>query len=152
MILIGLLLTTGVVAISYANDDSVEQIPHHIMHMNETNVDNRISLNLPPQMKQHQLSNMRSHLVAIQDIIGFIAVENFEQASQIARSKLGLTEEMKKMCNMFDNKSFTELGLAFHKSGDVLGDVLQEKDTVKSLQALRSTMNYCIQCHATFRQ
>ena len=153
MILIGLLLTTAVVATSYAKDDPVEQMSHHhMMQMHETNIDSRISLNLPPQMKQHQLSNMRSHLVAIQDIIGFIATEDFEQASQTAHSKLGLTEEMKKMCNMFDNKSFTELGLAFHNSGDVLGDVLQGKDTVKSLQALRSTMNYCIQCHATFRQ
>jgi hypothetical protein len=153
MILFGILFTTGVVATSYAKDDPVEQMSHHhMMQMSATNTDDRISLELSPQMKQHQLSNMRSHLVAIQDIIGFIAAEDFNQASQIAHSKLGLTESMRKMCNMFDNNAFKKLGLAFHESGDVLGDVLQEKDTVKSLQALRNTMNYCIQCHATFRQ
>ena len=56
------------------------------------------------------------------------------------------------MCNMFDNDDFKNMGLAFHNSGDDLGDVLQTKDTAKSLRALRSTMNYCVQCHASFRQ
>jgi len=49
-------------------------------------------------MKQHQLSNMRAHLKAVEDIIGLIAEENFDKASQIAHSKLGLTEGMRKMC------------------------------------------------------
>jgi len=52
------------------------------------------------------------------------------------------------MCNMFDNDEFKRLGLEFHESGDVL----QERNTIKSLQALQNTMNYCVQCHATFRQ
>jgi hypothetical protein len=29
---------------------------------------------------------------------------------------------MKKMCNMFNNENFRDLGLAFHTSGDALGD------------------------------
>jgi len=145
----------GVAFTSHAKDssESMDEMTHHnMMHMNETNVDGRVSLGLSAKVKQHQLSNMRSHLKAVQDIIGFIAIEDFDQASQTAHSKLGLTEKMEKMCNMFDNDDFKKLGLAFHESADVLGDVLQEKDTGKSLHALRNTMNYCIQCHATFRQ
>jgi len=145
----------GVTFTAYAKDSTelMEKATHHnMMHMNETNIDSRVSLGLPPQVKKHQLSNMRSHLKAVQDIIGFIAIEDFDKASQVAHSKLGLTEQMKKMCNMFDNKDFKALGLAFHESADTLGDVLQEKDAVKSLHGLQNTMNYCIQCHATFRQ
>ncbi len=155
MILFGALFSVGIAATSYAKDkgEAMEQMTHHhMMQMKEADADKRISLKLPPQMKQHQLSNMRAHLEAVEDIIGLIAEENFDKASQIAHSKLGLTERMKQMCNMFDNDDFKNMGLAFHKSGDALGDVLQTKDTAKSLRALRSTMNYCVQCHAAFRQ
>jgi hypothetical protein len=42
--------------------------------------------------------------------------------------------------------------MAFHKSGDELGDVLKTKDVNASLRALNKTMSYCVQCHATYRQ
>ena len=40
--------------------------------------DDRISLGLNDMQKQHQLQNMRSHLVAVQTIIEFLAKENYE--------------------------------------------------------------------------
>jgi hypothetical protein len=59
---------------------------------------------------------------------------------------------MKKMCDMFENEEFKSLGLAFHKSGDALGEALKTKDITKSLDALHTTMGYCVQCHAAYRQ
>ena len=132
-----------------ANGFAAEGMEH--MHQHNT-MDNRISLNLSPEMKQHQLSNMRSHVKAVQSIVGLLSAGNFDQAAQVAHSQLGLTDEMKKMCSSFQNEKFNQLGLAFHKSGDNLGDVLQSKNMSKSLQALHDTMNYCVECHATFRQ
>ena len=123
---------------------------HH--NMQHSINDGRISLGLSPEMKQHQLSNMRSHLEAVQAIISLIANGEFDKASETAHSKLGLTEEMKEMCSMFNNNDFTALGLAFHESGDALGDVLKTGNTNKSLRALQTTVGYCVQCHATFRQ
>jgi len=122
---------------------------HHNMH---EMADTRTSLNLSPELKHHQLANMRSHVEAVRSIVGLIANGDFGQASQEAHSKLGLTDYMKKMCDMFGNADFRKLGIAFHISGDELGNVLQTKDVNKSLQALRDTMEYCVQCHATFRQ
>lgn len=114
--------------------------------------DERISLGLSPAMKQHQLANMRNHVEAVQSIIGLLSEGAFDKASHIAYSKLGLTKEMEKMCNNFENENFKNLGLAFHKSGDALGATLKTKDLNKSLGALHTTMSYCVQCHATFRQ
>lgn len=56
------------------------------------------------------------------------------------------------MCDMFENEEFKSLGLAFHKSGDALGEALKTKDITKSLDALHTTMGYCVQCHAAYRQ
>jgi hypothetical protein len=124
----------------------------HMHHHDSSAMDSRISLNLSPEMKQHQLSNMRSHVKAVQSIVGLLSAGDFDQAAQVAHTQLGLTDEMKKMCSSFNNEKFNQLGLAFHKSGDDLGDVLQSKNMNKSLQALHDTMNYCVECHATFRQ
>jgi len=122
------------------------------MHTNPAVTDKRISLGLGPMQKQHQLSNMRSHLKAVQDIVGMIAENRFDEASLVAHEKLGLTPEMQQMCNMFDNQDFRAMGLAFHRSADELGDTLKSKDPDQSLRALHRTMNYCIQCHASYRQ
>ena len=121
---------------------------HHDMSM----MDTRTALNLPAPMKQHQLSNMREHVEAIKSIVGLMAENKFEDASKIAHDKLGLSPEMQSMCSMFDNEKFKQIGFAFHKSGDDLGDVLQTKDMNASLRALNKTMEYCVTCHATYRQ
>lgn len=149
-----MLLIAGIAAFSYAEDkkSTAGEMMHQHHNIKHSLVDERISLGLSPEMKQHQLSNMRSHLEAVQTIISLIAEKEFLKASEIAHSKLGLTEEMGEMCNMFNNEDFTALGLAFHKSGDSLGDALKTKDTTKSLRALQVTLGYCVKCHATFRQ
>ncbi len=149
--LIGILFFAGLAFNSSAEEKGhrMEEGSHHKMHSGE---DGRISLGLSPAMKQHQLANMRNHVEAVQSIIGLLSEGDFDKASEIAYSKLGLTEEMKKMCNSFENETFKNLGLAFHKSGDALGDTLRTKDLTNSLGALHTTMTYCVQCHATFRQ
>ena len=147
-----MLLFVGMVQIASARDkdsSTGETMHHDMMHSAS---DGRISLGLSPEMKQHQLANMRSHLEAVQTIVGLVAEGEFDKASDTAHSGLGLTEEMKTMCNMFGNAEFRNLGIAFHKSGDLLGDALKTKDLDQSLRALRNTLGYCVQCHAAFRQ
>ena len=133
-------------------DMSMHEMMHSDMHQMKNGNDSRISLGLSPEMKQNQLANMRSHVEAVHDIIGLLAEDKFDEASVIAHHKLGLTPEMKKMCNMFGNADFRKLGLAFHQQADKLGEVLKTHDMKRSLSALHTTMNSCVQCHATFRQ
>jgi len=142
----GFIFFIGLALTSFAADN--EHKMNQMDHMN----DGRISLGLPAKMKMHQLANMRSHVDAIRTIVGLMGDGDFDSASKIAHLKLGLTPEMKKMCSMFNNDDFKKLGFAFHNSGDALAKVLKTKDMTKSLHALHTTMNYCVQCHATFRQ
>jgi len=114
--------------------------------------DGRISLDLSPQMAQHQLMNMRNHVAAVKSVINFLSKDEFDSASEVAHSGLGLTKQMEKMCTSFNNPEFVKLGLEFHRSADSLADVLKTKDKNKSLQALSTTMNFCVVCHSTFRQ
>lgn len=151
-VLLGVLLLNGIAPSTLAagDDGAMGEMMHQ--HTGHAIHDDRISLGLSPQMKQHQLSNMRAHMEAVQSIVGLLAKDEFDQAAQVAHSQLGLTDEMKQMCGSFGNEKFERLGLAFHESGDKLGDVLKTRDMGKSLQALHETTGYCVQCHATFRQ
>jgi len=149
---LGILLCVSMALTSSAggNDSANGPMKHHNM-MDHTH-DGRISLGLSPQMKARQLANMRSHVEAVQTIIGLIGNGDFNGASEIAHSRLGLTEDMRKMCNMFENDDFRNLGLQFHESADALGDILKTRDINRSLGALHATMAYCVRCHAAFRQ
>jgi len=115
-------------------------------------LDKRISLELNLKQKNHQLSNMRSHLEAIQNITMLLANDEFDKASVLAYEELGSTTEMKLMCASFGNENFENLGINFHKSADEMSEIFKLKNKDESLKALSNTMNYCIQCHATFRQ
>jgi len=121
----------------------------------KTMVDERQSAGIPEQMKVRQKARMRLHLEAVRDIIDAIAAGNFELASETATKHLtmrkGKDKQMKKMCTGVD-PDFKAIGMGFHESGAQLAEVLRQGDTKKSLMALSNTMNYCIQCHATYRQ
>ncbi len=116
------------------------------------NTDNRVSLHLNPLQKQKQLKMMRNHLASIQKIIGLLAEEKYDEASRIASAKLGSTPEMTKMCSSYGNEEFANIGLNFHTSADKMSEIFKEKNESSSLEALANTMNYCVQCHAAFKQ
>ncbi|MEO8331138.1 MAG: cytochrome c [Gallionella sp.] len=115
-------------------------------------VDNRTTLKLSPRMKHRLLSNMRAQMAATQTIIGLLAEEKFNSAESTARAKLGMTEDLKQIYDKSQNEDFKKLGLAAHSSANELANTLQTKDLKGSLQALRKTMGFCVQCHRKFRQ
>jgi len=115
-------------------------------------LDKRISLNLNAKQKNHQLKNMRSHLLAVQDIISLLASDQFDEASVVAYSELGSTTEMKLMCASFGDENFEKLGLEFHSAADKMSETFKLGNKDESLEALSSTMNSCIKCHATYKQ
>jgi len=130
------------------------QMHHGMMHgaTAAQQGDQRTSLGLSEPMRSNQLAMMRDHLKSVDEIIALIGTEKFDQAAKIAHEKLGLTPGMQKMCSMYGNDDFRDMGLAFHKSADRLGEVLKRHDTGASLRALHDTMQYCISCHQAFRQ
>ncbi len=129
-------------------ESATTEHPHNMMNLS----DERTSLNLNPKQKQHQLKNMRSHLAAVQQITQLLATDDYDKASKIAHSKLGLTPEMKQMCSMFGDENFEKIGLEFHNSADEMARIFKNRNKKESLQALSNTMNSCVKCHATYRQ
>jgi cytochrome c556 len=123
------------------------------VHAMEMQDDTRISLGIKGTMRgEHQLSNMREHLTALSEIIDNMNNNRYDDASDIAKEKLGLTMKMSSTCGSFNNKSFEEMGVRFHKTADELALVLKTKDQKKSMIALQRVTNGCVQCHSSFKQ
>ena len=157
-ILISLIITSILILTSCKENKTkekevVEKAAEYTMKENsKMELDKRISLKLNPMQKNHQLMNMRSHLEAVQNIVTLLSSEKYNEASKVAYTKLGSTTEMKLMCASFGDKKFENLGLEFHKSADKMSEIFKSRNKNKSLEALSNTMNYCVQCHSTYKQ
>ena len=114
--------------------------------------DTRTTLGLSPRMQHRLLSNMRTQMAATQAIIGQLADGRFDRAARTARTKLGMSEDLKQIYDASENEDFRKLGLDANASAEELANTLQTTDLKKSLQALRDTTSYCVQCHKKFRQ
>lgn len=122
----------------------------HVM-MGKTPDDNRTFIQLSSDMQAHQKAMMREHLRASQEVAALLAEGNFARASTVAHEKLGLTDEMKKMCDMFPVENYRSMGYAFHQSADQLAETIKTGNLQRSLSAYAGMMKNCVNCHDTFR-
>lgn len=116
-------------------------------------MDARKPVPLTPMMANHQLENMRDHLLAVQQIIEAAAEEDFEGINKAAQ-KIGSSPQMAQMCNHMGAGAdgFTELALGFHETADGIIEAAEEEDYGAVMSALGDTLNTCNSCHAQFKQ
>jgi len=142
IILLSLLLAPPVV---FAAEDHDIGLTAHDMF------DTRIPLGLSAPVRHRLLVNMRAQMYAVRAMIGLLAEQKSAKAARIARSGLGLNDEMRQIYDLSNNDDFRRLGLAFHSSATRLESALQSGDMKESLRTLHGTMGFCVQCHRKFR-
>ncbi len=116
-------------------------------------MDPRTPVPLQPMMAWHQKQNMQAHLVAIQGITDGLAKEDWA-AVEAAAAELGLSPQMQQMCEHMGSgaKGFTEMGLDFHRRGDMIVEAAKARNVSAVLKATSATLQACTSCHAMFRQ
>jgi hypothetical protein len=116
-------------------------------------LDRRAPVPLLPMMANHQKQNMRDHLVAIREIVGAVAAQDFDAVERSA-SRIGYSEQMGNMCSHMGAGApgFTDQALKFHHSADEIGAAARKRDPRAVLDALDATLATCTDCHATYKQ
>ncbi len=116
-------------------------------------LDTRNAVPLLPMMANHQKQNMRGHLVAVQEIVAALAVEDFP-AIERAAAQLGYSEQMGRKCSHMGAGApgFTEQALNFHHTADRIGVAARERDRARVVTELGATLRTCTSCHAAWRQ
>jgi hypothetical protein len=116
-------------------------------------MDTRSEVPLLPMMANHQKQNMRDHLLAVQEIVTAVSVDDFA-AVERAAGRIGYSEQMGQMCTHMGSGApgFTEKALHFHHTADTIATAARERDRAGVMRALGATLETCTACHATFRQ
>jgi hypothetical protein len=123
--------------------------------------DTRELVRLPEPMQEHMLGNMRDHLATLNEIIGNVADEKFDEAAKLAEQRLGMSSlGLHGAAHMapFMPRPMQDIGTSMHRAASRLAIVLQDTsvsptlDTMRDVnRALHEVTTTCTACHAGYR-
>lgn len=151
--LIAVLTATFLTAtLSFAEEGQM----HEMMHkQGGPKADERTELNIPAPMKVMQKGMMRQHMDTLGEITAALAANDLGKAADVAKSKLGWSQEEEKRCSMVEKMTgeadFTVLGKAVHKKADQLADEAKAGNRDNALKLLAELIDNCNACHKKFR-
>jgi hypothetical protein len=115
--------------------------------------DHRLPVPLLPHMAAHQLTQMRDHLAAIQEVMTAATAQDFAAVERSA-ARIGSSEQMSRMCGHMGAGApgFTEMALGFHRTADTITVAAKAHNTQAIYRAVAATLQTCVSCHSTYRQ
>jgi hypothetical protein len=120
--------------------------------------DTRMPVAFPDMMKTHTLANMRDHLLALAEIQDRLARGAYDQASDIAEQRLGMSSLALHGAHevaAFMPQGMQDAGTAMHRSASrfaiVARDASVTGDLKGALAALAAVSQTCVGCHAGYR-
>ena len=118
----------------------------------------RVAVRFPEPMRAHMLANMRDHLLALAEIQDRLARGAFDQASDIAEQRLGMSSlglHGAHEVAAFMPQGMQDAGTAMHRSASrfalVARDASVTGDLKSALSALATVSRTCVACHAAYR-
>jgi hypothetical protein len=120
--------------------------------------DTRQLVQFPEPMRLHTISNMRDHLLALQEIDVALSKNDFDRASQIAEQRLGMSSlglhGAAHMARLMP-QGMQNIGTEMHKAASRFAIEAQNasvsNDVRPALAGLGTVMQQCVACHATYR-
>ena len=116
--------------------------------------DSRQLVDLPEMMQQHMMSNMRDHLVAINEILINMGKGQLEQAAEVAESRLGMSSlETHGASHMakFMPEGMRQAGTSMHRAASRFVLKAQEGEVLPAYNALSEVTSACVSCHSGYR-
>jgi hypothetical protein len=121
-------------------------------------MDHRVAVTFPAELRTHTLANMRDHLLALQQIQAALASGKFDQASNLAEQRLGmssLTAHGAHEVAQYMPQGMQNAGSGMHRSASRLAkaalDASVTNDVRPALAALADVTGNCVACHAGYR-
>ena len=116
--------------------------------------DSRQMVELPEMMQQHMLSNMRDHLVTINEILIYMASDQLDQAADIAESRLGMSSLKSHGAShlaKFMPEGMQQVGTSMHRAASRFALKAQEGYALPAYNALSKVTTSCVACHTAYR-
>lgn len=112
----------------------------------------------PAKLKTETLTNMRDHLLAIQEITAYLAASQFDQAADVAETRLGMSSMQRHGAHAVAKYmpiGMRQIGHGMHQAASEFAVVAKDAkltgDTPAALRALADMQSRCVACHAAYR-
>jgi hypothetical protein len=120
--------------------------------------DTRQLVNMPDLPRTLMRTDMQDHLMALNEIIGYLAENNLAAAGETAEKRMGQSS-MGKHAYMargqgpgrFMPDTMRQMGWNMHDAATEFAKVAKTGDQAKSLAALQQLTSSCVACHMSFR-
>lgn len=120
--------------------------------------DTRQVVELPPMMREHMLANMRDHLTALAEIQAALGAGKYEQAADIAESRIGMSSlDRHGASHMapYMPKAMQDIGTNMHRAASRFARTAQEgavaREPARAIGALAEVTQQCVACHSSFK-
>ena len=116
--------------------------------------DTRQLVELPEMMQQHMMSNMRDHLVTINEILIYMTNDNMDRAADVAESRLGMSSlESHGASHMarFMPEGMRKAGTDMHRAASRFALKAQEGNVLPAYSVLSEITSACVACHSSYR-
>lgn len=120
--------------------------------------DTRVLVKFPPMLVEHTLSNMRDHLLALQEIQAHLAHGENDKAAKVAETRLGMSSLEAHGAHdvaKFMPKGMQDAGTAMHRAASKFAIEAQTAgvtgDLKPALGALADVIAQCVGCHAGYK-
>ncbi len=132
----------------------------HMQHMNADAavIDTRTIVHFPEELRIHTLANMRDHLLALSEIQQALALEQFDQAGEIAEQRLGMSSlglHGAHEVGQYMPTAMAAIGTRMHQAASrfavAANDAAVAGDVKPALAALSDVTRQCVACHSGFR-
>ena len=120
--------------------------------------DGRQTVQLPDMMREHMLSNMRDHLLALEEITRYLANQQYDEAAEVAENRLGMSSmdlHGASHLGKFMPKEMGAIGTNMHRAASRFAlaakDAEVEGGLNKAFSALSEVMQQCVACHSGYK-
>lgn len=120
--------------------------------------DARQLVTLPAAAQQTLRAEMRANMLAINDIIAFVAAGKLKEAGETAERELGVSVMGRHRTQPFDARpgphmppAMHRIGIEGHQAASAFARVAAGGDQEKTLAALPSLTAPCVACHYAYR-
>jgi hypothetical protein len=156
-----LILTLCLALTTLAWAETANHANHNMMHLGMTQVQppaKRELVSFPAKLKEETLSNMRDHLLAIQEITAYLADKKFDAAAEVAETRLGMSSLKRHGAHevaQYMPEGMRQIGQGMHQAASQFAAAAQEAgatgDAGAALRALSQLQASCVACHAAYQ-
>jgi len=108
----------------------------------------------PPKLQLKQMSNMRDHMAALNEILESLAFDELDKAADIAENRLGLSARHSHNTGALAKympNGMKQAGYNMHSAASDFAEIAKKGNLESAYEALIPVTQACVECHAGYR-